>query len=343
MKLSVGMAVYDDARGLAFSVQALRLYHAEIHKHLELIIIDNNPKSASGARVRSICKEVREFPCVYQEFTDCVGTSGPRQRIFEVASGDCVLVMDSHVLIPCGELARLLSYYELHPHTRDLLSGPMLYDNLEIEIAATHFTNEWSGEMWGRWGTAWRNKDGSLFTIHPNDDGKCVPMRLFDEQPLSAWDIARDFPDWPDIHHSGHQKEFLKRGYKLAAASETDPPFEIPAMGLGLFTCRKEAWVGFPKNLSSFGGEEWCVHEKFRQAGAKCLCLPFLKWWHFFAYELPPYVQHLTMYGKVRNYYIWHHELGLPLDRVKKEFEGKLSDIEWRLLDMNPANPPRMR
>ena len=32
-----------------------------------------------------------------------------------------------------------------------------------------------------------------------------------------------------------------------------------------------------------FGGEEWYIHEKYRQAGAKCLCLPFLRWQHRFA------------------------------------------------------------
>jgi len=58
---------------------------------------------------------------------------------------------------------------------------------------------------------------------------------------------------------------------------------------------------------------------------------------------MPPYAANLTMYQKVRNYVIWHTEIGLPLDRLKKEFAGKISDTEWKILMMNPANPPKLR
>src|SRR5581483_11068574 len=58
------------------------------------------------------------------------------------------------------------------------------------------------------------------------------------------------------------------------------PPFEIPMQGLGLFACRKAAWRGFNPLFRGFGGEEGYIHEKFRQAGARSLCLPFLRWLH---------------------------------------------------------------
>ena len=59
-------------------------------------------------------------------------------------------------------------------------------------------------------------------------------------------------------------------------------PFEIPMMGLGMFSCKTSEWQGFNENFKGFGGEEGYIHEKFRQAGGKCLCLPNLKWVHRF-------------------------------------------------------------
>jgi len=96
-------------------------------------------------------------------------------------------------------------------------------------------------------------------------------------------------------------------------------PFEIPAMGLGLFTCRKDAWLGFHPHARGFGGEEFYIHTKFRQAGRKCLCLPFLRWAHRFGRPNGvPYP--LTQWNKVRNYVLEHQELGLPLDRIYRHF-----------------------
>lgn len=109
-------------------------------------------------------------------------------------------------------------------------------------------------------------------------------------------------------------------------------PFEIPAMGLGLFVMKRANWVGFNPKFRGFGGEEMYVHEKVRRAGGKVLCLPFLRWVHRFGRpEGPPYVSHLTVWNKVRNYVIGHQELGLPLDRCHKEFVdgGFLAQHHW--------------
>ncbi|MCA9035744.1 MAG: hypothetical protein KDA91_11475, partial [Planctomycetaceae bacterium] len=169
----------------------------------------------------------------------------------------------------------------LFPETPDLLSGPMLYDDLTN--FCTHFDDEWRAEMWGIWGSDPRG-------AHPEGE-----------------------------------------------------PFEIPAMGLGLFTCRREAWLGFHKHFRGFGGEEFYIHEKFRQVGAKCLCLPFLRWVHRFG--RPNGVKYpLTRWNKVRNYVLGHQELGLPLDRVQEHFvtSGLLPEAEWEVLLADPeqASPP---
>lgn len=58
--------------------------------------------------------------------------------------------------------------------------------------------------------------------------------------------------------------------------------FEIPAHGMGLFACRKAAWLGFPKKSSGFGGEEYIIHKKYHNNGRKVWCLSSLQWLHRF-------------------------------------------------------------
>ena len=153
------------------------------------------------------------------------GTSAPRDHIFKEATGDAVLVIDSHVLLWPDSVRRLIEFYKRNPECRDLLSGSLVLDSLAG--VHTHFADKWRDGMWGTWDT-----DSRGTAIH-------------------------------------------------------NPPFEIPAQGLGLFSCRRDVWLGFNPHFREFGGEEWYIHEKYRQAGARCLCLPFLRWQHRFA-DVPP-------------------------------------------------------
>lgn len=105
-------------------------------------------------------------------------------------------------------------------------------------------------------------------------------------------------------------------------------PFEIPSQGLGLFACRKDAWLGFNKFFRGFGGEEGYLHAKYKQAGRQTLCLPFLRWWHdFLRYEMvrrglleSPY--RLASEDKLRNYLIAARELGLSPDPATEHFRS---------------------
>ncbi|MEO8487531.1 MAG: glycosyltransferase [Betaproteobacteria bacterium] len=105
------------------------------------------------------------------------------------------------------------------------------------------------------------------------------------------------------------------------------PPFEIPMQGLGVFACRKDAWPGFNPRFRGFGGEEGYIHEKFRQAGAKALCLPFLRWIHRFHRPMGiPYAA--NWYQRVRNYSIGHQELGLDRAPIEAHFNDLLGEPE---------------
>jgi glycosyltransferase involved in cell wall biosynthesis len=102
-------------------------------------------------------------------------------------------------------------------------------------------------------------------------------------------------------------------------------PFDIPMQGMGAFSCRKRAWLGFNPRFRGFGGEEGYIHEKFRQAGRRTLCMPWLRWTHRFGRPNGvPYP--LTVDDKLRNYLIGHAELGLDLDPVISHFSDQLPE-----------------
>ena len=96
-------------------------------------------------------------------------------------------------------------------------------------------------------------------------------------------------PLWHD-DLKGYQTHFRREwGSGMYGKWDTDylgmivgEPFEIPMQGLGMFSCKTSEWAGFNKKFKGFGAEEGYIHEKFRQNGGKCLCLPNVKWNHRF-------------------------------------------------------------
>ncbi|MGE0751684.1 MAG: methyltransferase domain-containing protein [Variibacter sp.] len=104
-------------------------------------------------------------------------------------------------------------------------------------------------------------------------------------------------------------------------------PFEIPMQGTGLFACRKEAWLGFNPAFRGFGGEEGYIHEKFRQAGARTLCLPFLRWMHRFNRPMgATYPNRIA--DRIWNYTVGFRELGLPTDGIRTHFVELIGEQE---------------
>ena len=97
-------------------------------------------------------------------------------------------------------------------------------------------------------------------------------------------------------------------------------PFEIDAMGMGLFSCRKDSWLGFNPKFRGFGGEEGYIHKKYKMNGKKTLCLPFMRWLHRF--ERPdgvPY--HYDLKDRFRNYMIGFQETKQDTNIVVEQFK----------------------
>lgn len=107
-------------------------------------------------------------------------------------------------------------------------------------------------------------------------------------------------------------------------------PFQIPMHGLGLFACRRDAWLGFNKDFRGFGGEEGYIHRKFEQAGRKTLCLPWLKWLHRFGHPHGQAYPNRT-HDRVRNYLLASQELGIDPHDIRQHFlaEKAITEADW--------------
>ncbi len=150
--ITFGMAVYDDFDGLYFTLKAVQLYHKNFFYNVEIIVVDNHPMGKDGAAIKHFCEQLKPFANIrYIPMETPVGTSPARQRIFDEATGNWVLVCDCHVLFDVGALDKFMEYCAKNPESKDIVTGPLLYEN--GKAVATHFVPKWRGQMFGIWGT----------------------------------------------------------------------------------------------------------------------------------------------------------------------------------------------
>lgn len=237
------MATYDDYDGVYFSLQSLRMHHEICNSpDVEFIVVDNNPDGEHAKCIKDLANWIPRLK--YIPFNQKKSTA-TRNEIFANARGKYCISMDCHVLFFNNAIESLLEYYENNPNCKDLVQGPMVYDNLTGY--ATHFKPTWGGDMYGQW-------------------------------------------------------EHDEEGYKSGKA------FDIPMMGLGVFSCETINWLGFNKEFRGFGGEEGYIHEKFRKNGGRTVCLPSFKWLHRFG--RPEGVKYpLILEDRIWNYFVGWLEL----------------------------------
>lgn len=265
-KLTIGMATYDDYDGVYFSLQAIRMYHPEILGDTEFVVVDNNPRGRCAESLKQLEGSIANYRYVPYDHR---GGTTVREIVFAESNAELVLCMDCHVFVVPGAVNKLIAYCDAHPDSKDLLQGPLIYDDLNS--LSTHFEPKWRSGMYGCWATDERGK---------NQDAE---------------------------------------------------PFEIPMQGLGVFACRRSAWPGFNRRFRGFGGEEGYLHEKFRQAGGRTLCLPFLRWMHRFSRPMGvPYVN--TWEDRLRNYMIGFDEVGWDSRPVEEHFSELLGPAVTRPL-----------
>lgn len=160
--LTVGMATHDDFDGVYFSIMSIVLYQPELLDQIEILVIDNNPDSVHGDAVKRLCN--RAPTARYVAAAEYKGTA-VRERIFSEARGEYVLCIDCHVFLYQDALTKLLAYFKANPDSKDLLHGPLFYD--DYEQYSTHMEPEWNQGFYGRWGSDPRGADiaGEPFEI----------------------------------------------------------------------------------------------------------------------------------------------------------------------------------
>lgn len=160
---TIGMATYDDYDGAYFSLQALRLYHGEALEDVEMVVIDNHPDGPCSQDLKKLENAIPGYR--YVPLTARKGTA-VRDALFEEASSDFVLCLDSHVFLVPGALRRLRDYYRNNPETADLLQGPLMGDD-GLSLTATHMEPNWRQGFFGTWAVDNRgeNIDAAPFEI----------------------------------------------------------------------------------------------------------------------------------------------------------------------------------
>ncbi len=190
------------------------------------------------------------------------GTTAPRDLIFQYADAPVVCVMDCHVMLRSNSLLRLLQWFESHESFDGLVHGPMVYDNLQI--ISTHFSDQFRGGMWGTWGSAWRSPLGQYFNceaeeVTDEDRSRANDGKVHFHDLITMQEFAKDERGWvtfptgeqlPPIDWYGHERVLEANGYVEAGRDNNGEAFEIPGCGMGLFACRKDAWLGFAKYCS---------------------------------------------------------------------------------------------
>jgi hypothetical protein len=147
-KLTIGMATYDDYDGVYFTIQAIRTFHPEILADTEFLLIDNHPEGAAAEPLKGLEYWIPNYR--YIPKGEISGTA-IRDCVFREARSRYVLCLDCHVLLFPGSLKRLLDYFDANPDTKDIVQGPLVYDDLRSY--STHFDLRWEAGMFGVWGT----------------------------------------------------------------------------------------------------------------------------------------------------------------------------------------------
>lgn len=156
MLLTIAIPTFNDYRGLSMTLQSLNMHHKGLG--FEVVVFDNygkcerSKKAAKNAKAR----------CVVDDSVQ--GTCFAKSRCVQESFGQFVLVIDSHVMIDTGGIARLLDFLRSLPAgCHDIFHGPLVSN--AGDVYATELINKWSGNAWGTWHN--RVKAGASLPDHP--------------------------------------------------------------------------------------------------------------------------------------------------------------------------------
>lgn len=137
MRWTIGMPSYNNFVEVYFTIQSLRMYHDLTD--CEIVVIDNYGDDELRNFVQKAGKDIVRY---YRE-TDTTGVSYAKNKIFEHARGEYVLVIDSHILIKPGT-------FDHTPPDDDMIQGILCQSNCKGFWC--EWLPQWRAKMWGIWG-----------------------------------------------------------------------------------------------------------------------------------------------------------------------------------------------
>jgi hypothetical protein len=124
MKLTIGMASYDNFEQVWFTIQALRTYHDL--SDCEILVVDNFGHKEMEGWINYWCNNNTR----YVKWNKVYGTAPAKGMVFEEARGDFVLCIDSHILLVPDSIRKLKEWIDKNPQSPHLYHGPMYYDDI---------------------------------------------------------------------------------------------------------------------------------------------------------------------------------------------------------------------
>ena len=182
MRFTFGITSFDDYDGTFFSHQAIRANCAGLMQDSEIVVVDNNPHGQEAEATAHDFTRIKNGR--YIPFSHKPGTAQPRNKLFEEARGEWVVVMDCHVLMDATAMPGLLKFIEADPFSSDLLQGPLV--GVGDRIIGTHQDQLWRNGAIGTWGI---DKRG----VTPD-----LPPFSIPQQGMGFFACRRDA--WPEYH-----------------------------------------------------------------------------------------------------------------------------------------------
>lgn len=149
-KLTIGCACWDDVEGVFWTMSILRQFHLPatptVNSTVELLVVDDMPTEQKD--LRHLCNLLQ---AKYVHKPKNKGPAHAKNSVFEEASGEYTLLVDSHVLCLPNSIDYLLNGINDNKIQRDIWSGPLV--NEHGAIIATELDPQWRGEFFGTWNT----------------------------------------------------------------------------------------------------------------------------------------------------------------------------------------------
>jgi hypothetical protein len=228
------MSTYDDFDGVWFTIQGICLYHREVLADLSFVVIDNHPEGPAAGPLEALGGYVANYR--YVPFSGYRGTA-VHDLVFHETDAEIVCSLDCHVLLIPGALAAVQSWFADHPDSRDLLQGPILWDDLRS--GATQMDPEWREGMYGIWATDPRfgEPEGEPFEIEMHGVGLLACRR-------AAWPgINPRFRGFGGEEGYVHEK-FRRRGGHSPGPTASAAPTAFPIPIGGRSVCATTSLVG---------------------------------------------------------------------------------------------------